>query len=87
MELKQIARAFNMSIEQLAKVLGYTRQSLYYPNGKQKHRVEAAICNLHNLAILMYNQEQEEAKRNFEAREKAVQELEWYLKGCSENGN
>lgn len=86
MELKQIARAFNMTIEQLAKIMGYTRQSLYYPNGKQKHRVEAAICNLHNLAVLMFQHEQEEAKRRFEAREKAVQELEWYLKGGSSNG-
>lgn len=77
MNLPQIASKFEMTVEELAKCMGYSRQALYSKDCfKDADRKAAAIEKIRTLNAKMYQQERAEALRRFNARERAVKELE-----------
>ena len=72
-----IAKKFGMTVDQLAKCMGYSRQALYSTECfKNANRNAAAIAKIRSLNAQMYQQEREEALRRFKARERAVKALE-----------
>ncbi len=76
MTTREIAVAFGMSVDQFARTIGYSRQALYQNEIRMTPRAENAIADLSELNHAMFKMETEEARRKFEAREKAVKEFE-----------
>lgn len=76
MTLKEIAKAFDMTVDNFAKCIGYTRQSLYDKTSVRKTaRAKAAISFLRFLNTSMFQQETETANQRFVLRKKAVEEF------------
>lgn len=76
MELKEIATAFDMSVDDFAKCIGYTRQSLYDKTSvKKTARTKAAISILRFLNTSMLQQEMEQANQRFSVRRRAIEEF------------
>lgn len=76
MTLKEIAKAFDMSVDDFAKCIGYTRQSLYDKTSVRKTaRAKAAISFLRFLNSSMLQQEMETANKRYSDRFKAVEEF------------
>ena len=80
-EIHKIAGEFGMTIGQIAELMGYSRQALYQKDIKNKHRMRAAISRLRMLSEEMCRQEIELAERRFEARNRAIEELEKICEG------
>lgn len=76
-DLKEICRAFDMSITGFAKLIGYTRQGLYNAvNGKSsRDRMYAAMRMLKRESDLIYQKEIEMADQKRKDRENAITEL------------
>lgn len=76
-DLKEICRAFEMSITGFAKMIGYTRQGLYNAvNGKSsQNRMHAAMKMLKRESDLIYQKEIEMADQRRKDRENAITEL------------
>ena len=88
MTIKQIAKTFDMSIESLAKCMGYSRQAFYNAGCmKNKTRAQAAIDSLRNLNAVLYQQERETALRRFQARSRAAKALEKILLNGGESSD
>ena len=80
MTLPKIARKFEMTVEELAKHIGYSRQALYSKECfKDADRKAAAISKIRALNAQMYQQERKAAANRFRARARAVKELELNL--------
>lgn len=76
MTLKEIAKAFDMSVDNFAKSIGYTRQSLYDNTPvRNTGRAKAAISLLRFLNYSMLQAETELAHKRFETRKKAIEEF------------
>ena len=74
MTLKEIANAFDMSVEDFAKCVGYTRQSLYDKTSVRKTaRAKAAISLLRFLNDSMLHEEMEKVKQRHAARLMAIE--------------
>lgn len=77
MTLHNIAIKFEMTMDSLAKCMGYSRQALYSKDClKNANRAAAAIGNLRNMNAAIYRKDREMALRKFKDREKAVKALE-----------
>lgn len=76
MNLKDVAWAFDMTVEKLAKFMGYTRQGLYDAVSRNKRlrggKYNAAIEKLSLLNEQMTQVEKETALRNYEKRKNAI---------------
>ena len=80
MTLKEIAHAFNMSVDDFAKCIGYTRQSLYDKTSvKKTFRAKAAISLLRFLNDSMLQQEMEQLNKRLYCRKQAIEELKRLL--------
>lgn len=75
MELKQIAKLFGLSVDKLAKEMGYSRQALYEANMVNMTRLDAAINNLVSLNNEMLRKDQLDARIRFKMRSSAIKEL------------
>ena len=76
MTLKEIATAFDMSVEDFAKCVGYTRQSLYDKTSvKKTARAKAAISLLRFLNDSMLQEEMEKVRQRYTHRRIAIVEL------------
>lgn len=77
MTLPQIASKFEMTVGDLAKCIGYSRQALYSKDCfKDAGRKALAIATIRALNAQMYQRERETALRRFKDRERAVKALE-----------
>lgn len=77
MTLPKIARKFEMTVEELAEYIGYSRQALYSKGCfKDADRKAAAIAQIRALNAQMYQQERKTAALRFRSRARAVRELE-----------
>lgn len=76
MDIGEIARAFNMTVAQFAKFVGYSRQALYQNDIRISHRSKAMLHHLKELNARMLQMDQEEAKRRCEERIRAIDEFE-----------
>ena len=77
MTLPKIARKFGMTVEELAKCMGYSRQALYSKDCfKDEGRKAAAIAKIRSLNAQMYQQERKAAANRFRSRARALKELE-----------
>lgn len=80
MTLPKIARKFDMTVDELAKYMGYSRQALYSMGCfKDADRKAAAIDKIRALNAQMYQQERKAAANRFRSRARAVKELEKHL--------
>jgi hypothetical protein len=80
MTLPKIARKFEMTVDELAKYMGYSRQALYSKGCfKDADRKAAAIAKIRALNAQMYQQERKAAANRFRARARALKELEQNL--------
>ena len=74
MNLKEIANAFEMSVDDFAKCIGYTRQSLYDKTSvKKTARAKAAISLLRFLNDSMLQQEMEQLNKRVHCRKQAIE--------------
>lgn len=75
--LKEICGAFELSITDFAKLIGYTRQGLYSAiAGKSSHgRMYSAMKKLKRESDLIYQKEIELANQRRKARENAITEM------------
>lgn len=87
MSLKDIAKAFCMSIEQFATVIGYSRQALY-GNPKYSAKSREAIIKLRKLSHALYDADIKMAEVRNQARDTAICELQKLFMdgGVSKNG-
>lgn len=76
-DLKIIARAFDMSVTNFSKFIGYTRQALYNAtNGKSSNnRMYASMRMLKRESDLIYQADLERAESKKKDRENAITEL------------
>ena len=82
MTLKEIATAFDMSVEDFAKCVGYTRQSLYDKTGvKKTARAKVAISLLRFINDSMLQEEMEKVKQRYATRKTAIGEFGRLLLG------
>ena len=73
MTLKEIAKAFEMSVDDFAKCIGYTRQALYDKTSVKKTiRAKAAVSFLRFLNDSMFRDETEKVNQRFFARSRAI---------------
>ena len=87
MTLKDIAKTFNMSISQLATVMGYTRQALY-KGPKYSDKSREAIKTLMALNNTMRYESVRAVNMAYDARSSAINALEQLFMdgGVSKNG-
>lgn len=82
MNLKEIANAFEMSVDDFAKCIGYARQSLYDKTSVRKTaRAKSAISLLRFLNDSMLQQEMEQLNKRVSYRKQAIEEFERLLLG------
>ena len=82
MNLKEIANAFEMSVDDFAKCIGYTRQALYDKTSARKTtRAKAAISLLRFLNDSMTQQEFEQLNKKTACRRQAIEEFRRLLLG------
>lgn len=80
MDIRQIAKAFDMKINEFAEYIGYTRQTLYcIPSRCNKQRARAAIQLLGYRNQQLFEEEIQAAKDRFEKRLEAIEALEKVL--------
>lgn len=75
MTIKEIAHAFDMTVCELAKYIGYTRQALYSGDVGNTVRSRAAVRHLDSLSRSMLQEEHRAAVLRFDARTEAVAAL------------
>lgn len=80
MTLREIAKEFDMTIAEMAEILGCSRQNLYVNQFSQR-RANAAVDHLILLNHHMQIKEQEEAKRRFNRRADAIRKFERMMLG------
>ena len=74
MTLKEIAKAFEVSVDDFAKCIGYTRQALYSNTQiRNTARAKAAISFLRFLNDSMFREETEKVNQRFFARKRAIE--------------
>jgi hypothetical protein len=74
MTLKEMAKAFEMSVDDFAKCIGYTKQALYNKTSVRKtNRAKAAVSFLRFLNDSMFRDETEKVNQRFFARQRAVE--------------
>lgn len=87
MSLKDIAKAFSMSIDQFATFIGYSRQALY---GKPKYSAKSreAVIKLRQLNDALYDTDVKMAEIRHWKRDAAINELQKLFMdgGVSKNG-
>ena len=82
MTLKEIAKAFDMSVDDFAKCTGYSRQALYCkPSVRNTARVKATISLLRFLNDSMMQQEMGKVQQRASERRKAIEEFKMWLLG------
>ena len=82
MGLKEIANAFEMSVDDFAKCIGYTRQSLYDKTSvRNTARAKAAISLLRFFNDSMRQQEIEQMNQRFSCRKQAIEAFRQLLLG------
>ena len=92
MTIRQIAKAFDMSVAEFAEYLGYTRQTIYSANVKTRNKMRAkvAIRELCSLNQKQFEAEIKKAQEQFNARKDAIAEFEkmflWHDVGEAEGG-
>ena len=74
MTLKEIANAFDMTVDDFAKCVGYTRQSLYDKTSVRKQaRAKAAISLLRFLNSSMLQEDMAKASQRCATRRRAIE--------------
>ena len=82
MTLKEIAKTFDMSVDDFAKCTGYSRQALYLkPSVRNTARAKAAISLLRFLNDSMMQQEMEKVKQRASERRKSIEEFKMWICG------
>ena len=78
-DLKELAAAFGMKINELADFLGYTRQALYQmndgTNGVCTGRYRAALKTLKTESDKLYESDLEKAMELRQTRERMIQQM------------
>lgn len=76
MELREIAKAFGMTVDEFAKCVGYTRQALYCKTPfRNTARAKAAISFLRFLNTSMLQEEMGKANQRFATRRNAIEQF------------
>lgn len=82
MTLKELAKAFNITIGDLAVVMGYTKQSLYdivsRKNRTNKRRLYASLEHLQAISESQYQEDLAEARIQKNIREKGIEWLKTF---------
>ena len=78
MTIRQIAKAFGMSVTEFAEYLGYTRQTLYNENKENRNevRAKAAVRLLCSLNQKQFDEEMQKAGERFNERKEAIAAFE-----------
>lgn len=74
MTLREIARAFNMTVAEFSKYIGYTRQALY-GNNLNYMRVKTAIRLLYFLKQKQYEEGLKKSAERADKQEEAIREF------------
>ena len=83
MTIKKIAKAFGISVTELAEYIGYTRQTLYVATeiNLNKLRAKSAIRALCSLNQKQFDEEMQKAEYRFNERKEAIAAFEKMLLG------
>ena len=83
MKIKQIAKAFGMSVTEFSEYLGYTRQTLYgaAEMNLNKLRAKSAVRLLCSLNQKQFDEEMQKAGERFNERKEAIAAFEKMLLG------
>lgn len=85
MTVKEIAKSFGMSVNQLAMISGYSRQGLYDVIegnvNRNNNRFEAFVDHLHFISASIYEQDIAEARIQLNTRTKILEQLKGQKNG------
>ena len=75
--MRKVAKAFGMSVTELAECIGYSRAAMYGKDClKNERRVQVAIRHLKRKSSDMLAEDHETAERKFQKRQDAILALE-----------
>ena len=86
--MRKVAKAFGMSVTELAECIGYSRAALYGKTClRNEKRVQAAIRYLKLKSSDMLAEDHATAERKFRERRDAIEEAEKALKAIMKEDN